>query len=185
MGMIVHGSPSQARHMAKEPRPYGKPVTLPVGSAAHRSWTMSRIRNKDTRPEMTVRRLLHGLGYRYRLHRKDLPGKPDIVLGPIRKVIFIHGCFWHGHDNGVCKRARIPRSRVDYWEPKLRRNIERDHIHEQQLKEAGWEVLTVWECEIKEKEHFVDRLVAFLGPPHSVQLAVPGRDRSRPQVPKT
>ena len=108
---------------------------------------MSRIGAKDTKPEMIVRRIVHGMGYRYRLHRKDLPGKPDLVFGPRRAVIFVHGCFWHQHPEPECKIARIPKSRLEYWRPKLARNVERDLEHLNALEADGWRVMTVWECE--------------------------------------
>ena len=125
---------------------------------------MSRIRSKGMKPEMIVRQLVHGMGYRYRLHRNDLPGKPDLVFGPCRKVIFIHGCFWHQHPDPDCKIARLPKSRLDYWIPKLERNFERDCEHQNQLEREGWKVLTVWECEIRSKEgnSLPGRLRAFL-----------------------
>ena len=129
-----------------------------------RSWNMSRIRSKGMKPEMVVRRLIHSMGYRYRLHRKDLPGKPDLVFGPSRKVIFVHGCFWHQHEDPSCKIARIPKTKLDYWMPKLRRNVERDHEHQAQLKEQGWHVLVLWECELKGANVTVirDRVRMFL-----------------------
>lgn len=125
---------------------------------------MSRIRSKGMKPEMIVRQLVHGMGYRYRLHRNDLPGKPDLVFGPCRKVIFIHGCFWHQHPDPDCKIARLPKSRLDYWIPKLERNFERDCEHQNQLEREGWKVLTVWECETRSKEgnSLPGRLRAFL-----------------------
>ncbi|WP_264212990.1 very short patch repair endonuclease [Leisingera thetidis] len=124
-----------------------------------RSANMARIRAKDTKPEMLVRRLVHGLGYRYRLHRKDLPGKPDLVFGPRRKVIFVHGCFWHQHS---CPAGRIPASRRSYWEPKLLRNKQRDAEQQAVLQAAGWQVLTIWECETKDRDALQNRLEAFL-----------------------
>lgn len=124
-----------------------------------RSANMAKIRAKDTKPEMLVRRMVHGMGFRYRLHRKDLPGKPDLVFGPRRKVIFVHGCFWHLH---TCRDGRIPASRRDYWEPKLQRNAERDAEHEAALQAAGWQVLTVWECETKDLAALETRLADFL-----------------------
>ncbi|MFW8594730.1 very short patch repair endonuclease [Cribrihabitans neustonicus] len=124
-----------------------------------RSANMAQIRAKDTKPEMLVRRIVHGLGYRYRLHRKDLPGKPDLVFGPRRKVIFVHGCFWHQHS---CRAGRIPASRRDYWEPKLQRNVERDATHLAALTGSGWQVLTVWECETKDLDALRSRLLEFL-----------------------
>ncbi|MER8536675.1 DNA mismatch endonuclease Vsr [Mesorhizobium sp. M1005] len=108
---------------------------------------MARVGKKDTKPEMVVRRLVHAMGYRYRLHRKDLPGSPDIVLPRFRKVIEVRGCFWHHHADPACTRARIPKSRQDYWIPKLERNARRDAENERLLRAIGWEVLAVWECE--------------------------------------
>ncbi|UWQ27524.1 very short patch repair endonuclease [Leisingera sp. M523] len=124
-----------------------------------RSANMAKIRAKHTKPEMLVRRMVHGLGFRYRLHRKDLPGKPDLVFGPRRKVIFVHGCFWHLHE---CRDGRIPASRRDYWEPKLLRNTLRDAEQLAALQAAGWQVLTVWECETKDQDALRIRLRAFL-----------------------
>jgi DNA mismatch endonuclease, patch repair protein len=114
--------------------------------AMSRSDNMRAIRSKDMLPELTVRRLVHRLGYRYRLHRKDLPGKPDLVFSSRRKVIFVHGCFWHGH---TCKEGRIPKSNADYWLPKLQRNQARDKENIGRLTAAGWEVLVIWECEMR------------------------------------
>jgi len=109
-----------------------------------RSEIMSKIKSKDTKPEKTVRKLLHGLGFRYRLHVSDLPGKPDIVLPKFKTVIFVNGCFWHGHK---CRRGHTPLSNLDYWEPKVKRNIERDKKNKAKLRRLGWRVITVWECE--------------------------------------
>ena len=121
---------------------------------------MSRIRGRDTEPEMAVRRLAHRLGYRYRLHRKDLPGKPDIVFGPRRKVIFVHGCFWHGHS---CKRgSRVPKSNVEYWRKKIARNVERHSDQLKKLATTGWSGLTLWECELTDEDAVAQRLRAFL-----------------------
>lgn len=112
-----------------------------------RSFNMSRIRSKDTRPELLVRRFLHSKGFRYRLHSKHLPGRPDIVLPRYKAAIFVHGCFWHSH--GGCKTAHIPSSNQDYWINKLNRNMARDAEHQQKLQALGWRVLIVWECELK------------------------------------
>lgn len=127
-----------------------------------RSALMSRIRGKDTRPELAVRRLLHGIGYRYRLHRRDLPGKPDIVFGPRRAVVFVHGCFWHAHPD--CSKARLPRSNEEFWTAKLAGNAERDARAVAALEAAGWRVLVVWGCEAKAGPELQDRLTRFLGP---------------------
>lgn len=121
---------------------------------------MRAVRGRDTRPEMVVRRLAHSLGYRYRLHRRDLPGVPDLVFPARRAVIFVHGCFWHQHN---CPRgARIPKTRRDYWVPKLLKNQERDARNRQRLRETGWRVLVIWECEALDRSHLVDRLRSFL-----------------------
>lgn len=129
-------------------------------SPAERSERMSRIKHKDTEPEMTVRRLVHSLGYRYRLHRQDLPGTPDLVFASRRKVIFVHGCFWHLHE--PCDHYRLPRS--DQWMDKLRANKERDRRHRAALSRSGWDVHVTWECELSKKnlDHIADDLIAFL-----------------------
>lgn len=125
-----------------------------------RSRTMRAVKSRDTKPEMIVRRLVHALGYRYRLHRSDLPGKPDLVFGPRRKVIFVHGCFWHGHR---CKRgARVPKTNTAYWVAKIDRNRARDAESAAALERQGWAVLAVWECEIRDREALTIRLHEFL-----------------------
>lgn len=129
-------------------------------TSEQRSRTMRAVKGQDTKPELAVRRLVHGMGYRYRLHRKDLPGKPDLVFGPRKKVIFVHGCFWHGH---TCKRGdRVPKDNRDYWQKKIARNKERDRQHLKALKKKGWNVMTVWECEIRKTDILADRMSAFL-----------------------
>lgn len=121
---------------------------------------MQRIRKKDSKPEMLVRRTLHGMGYRYRLHDKRLPGNPDIVLPRHRKVIFVHGCFWHRHD---CPDGRkLPRSKPEYWGPKLERNRLRDAENIDRLREMGWDVLVVWECEVASKASLKRCVTTFL-----------------------
>jgi DNA mismatch endonuclease (patch repair protein) len=133
-------------------------------SSQRRSENMRQIRSKDTVPELALRRLLHGLGYRFRLHRKDLPGKPDLVFAGRKKVIFLHGCFWHQH--GACREGRLPGTRREYWEPKLARNKERDAAALVALKSLGWQALTLWECELAKGPGAVERdLRCFLGPP--------------------
>jgi DNA mismatch endonuclease (patch repair protein) len=112
---------------------------------AQRSHNMSRIRSKDTRPEMVVRRLVHAMGFRYRLHARSLPGKPDLVFPAKHKAILVHGCFWHRHR---CKEGRrSPKSRAEYWCPKIARNVDRDRRNRRRLRAQGWSVLVVWECE--------------------------------------
>lgn len=130
--------------------------------AAARSENMRKIRALDTKPELIVRKLVHGLGYRYRLHRKDLPGRPDIVFGPRKKLIFVHGCFWHQHQDHGCSDGRLPKSRLDYWEPKLNRNIERDAENQDRLCKLGWDVLVVWECETRRLDVLAEKIDAFL-----------------------
>lgn len=127
-----------------------------------RSERMSRVRSKNTKPEMIVRRIVHGLGYRYRLHRRDLPGSPDLALITPRKAIFVHGCFWHRHPDPSCKLARLPKSRPEFWIPKLERNHQRDIEKEQALKAAGWSCLVIWECQLKDKASLTETIKAFL-----------------------
>lgn len=115
------------------------------------------------KPEMAVRRLVHALGYRFRLHQKDLPGSPDLVFPGRRKVIFVHGCFWHQHPHPNCRDARPPRSDNDYWGPKLARNAERDAFAEKELRKAGWDVLIVWECDVP-NPNLAEQLRVFLEP---------------------
>lgn len=122
---------------------------------------MRSVRSRDTAPEMIVRRTVTALGYRYRLHKETLPGKPDLVFASRRKAIFVHGCFWHGHH---CKRgAREPKANSEYWGAKIRRNRERDQSTTGALQASGWEVLVIWECETRELQSLASRLSAFLG----------------------
>lgn len=133
------------------------PDTLTV---AERSERMRRIRSIDTSPEIAVRKLLSGLGYHYRLHSRKLPGHPDIVFPGRLKVLFVHGCFWHRHKN--CRLARLPKSRLDYWVPKLERNAKRDARNQRQLRKLGWAVLVIWECQLARPERLTARLSKFL-----------------------
>lgn len=125
----------------------------------NRSEIMAAIRSKDTEPEMIVRRMVHAMGYRYRLHRPDLPGKPDLVLSRKRKIIFVHGCFWHQHD---CPFSHVPKSNASYWAPKLERNRARDLEHLRKLRAHGWKCLVLWECELAKSERLRRRLEKFL-----------------------
>jgi DNA mismatch endonuclease, patch repair protein len=125
-------------------------------SKEKRSWNMSRIKSKDTKPEKIVRSLLYRMGYRFRLHITDLPGKPDIVLPKYRTVMFVHGCFWHRHKG--CKYAYNPKSRIDFWEKKFEGNIERDRKQQGALKKLGWEVIVIWECQIKDVKYLTDMI---------------------------
>lgn len=125
-----------------------------------RSERMARIRNKDTKPEMAVRRFAHGLGYRYRLHGRELPGRPDIVFRPRRKAIFVHGCFFHRHPG--CKLARLPKSRLSFWQPKLESNRERDLRNQKELSKLGWQYMIIWECETTDSECLKRRIIDFM-----------------------
>ena len=122
-----------------------------------RSWNMSKIKSKDTKPELKVRKILYKLGYRFRLHRKDLPGKPDIVLPKYRTAIFVNGCFWHRHEN--CIEASRPKSNSEYWENKLDKNVERDLKKYQLLREDNWKVIVFWECELEGNEEEIVSIV--------------------------
>lgn len=139
-------------------------------SPSERSARMSLVRASNTKPEMIVRHLAHGMGYRYRLHAKSLPGRPDLVFPKRKCVIFVHGCFWHRHADPSCKLARLPKSRLDFWLPKLEQNRTRDDANEQKLHALGWRVLTVWECELRDAggrvrslEPVTRELTKFLG----------------------
>jgi DNA mismatch endonuclease (patch repair protein) len=129
-------------------------------SAAQRSYLMSCIPSRDTKPEMSIRSALHRLGYRFRIHRKDLPGTPDLVFPSRRRIIFVDGCFWHGHG---CDIGHMPSSRVRYWKAKINGNRLRDERVRGLLVQQGWQVMTVWECEIKDLKALTKKLVRFLG----------------------
>lgn len=131
-----------------------------VLTPSQRSFNMSRIRGKNTSPEMLVRRLVHRLGFRYRLHSAKLPGKPDLVFASRRKVIFVHGCYWHIHD---CAYGRVkPKTNAEFWETKRRSNVDRDERNLASLKAAGWKTLVVWECAIRDAKALERRIVRFL-----------------------
>ncbi len=127
----------------------------------NRSEMMAAVRSKNTKPEMLVRRLAHRMGYRYRLHRADLPGKPDLVFPSRRKVIFVLGCFWHQHSG--CPFSHVPKSNVAYWAPKLERNQARDREHMRALRADGWKCLVLWECELNKSARLLRRISKFLG----------------------
>ncbi len=130
-------------------------------SAALRRRTMQAVKSKDTAPELAVRRLAHRMGYRFRLHRKDLPGKPDLVFPRLHKVVFVHGCFWHGHE---CVRgARVPVQNRDYWTKKIARNKDRHQAAHTALAALGWKVTVLWECEIRDQDRTLRQLCDFLG----------------------
>lgn len=133
---------------------------------ATRSAVMARVRGKNTGPEMMVRKLLFAAGYRYRLHVRKLPGSPDLVFPARKKVVFVHGCFWHRHEN--CASSRIPKSRVDFWSSKLNGNKARDIRNREALLDAGWQVMVVWECELSDLSVLQERLRLFLGSPGNV-----------------
>jgi DNA mismatch endonuclease (patch repair protein) len=127
---------------------------------AKRSLIMAAVHSKNTKPELVVRKLVFGMGYRYRLHSAKLPGKPDLVFPGRHKVIFVHGCFWHRHKG--CRYATSPKTRVDFWEAKFDANVARDKRTNRELKELGWSVLTVWQCQLKEPEKLARKLDDFL-----------------------
>ena len=129
-------------------------------SPEHRGWLMSRGKSKDTTPELAVRRLVFGMGYRYRLHDKRLPGRPDLVFAGRRKIVFVNGCFWHGHKG--CRYAHLPKTRVDFWRTKIKNNRARDRRNIAQLEASGWTVLTVWQCDLKIIEALANKLYDFL-----------------------
>jgi DNA mismatch endonuclease, patch repair protein len=129
-------------------------------TAAQRSARMARIRGRDTKPELVVRKLLFGLGYRYRVHVRSLPGNPDIAFPSRKKAIFVHGCFWHQHG---CGKYKQPASRLDFWLPKLDQNVRRDRRKLRQLNRAGWRYRIVWECQLRDEEGLTRRLSTFLG----------------------
>lgn len=129
-------------------------------SPQERSERMGRVRNKDTKPEMRVRRLVHRLGFRYRLHDSRLAGKPDMVFPGRNAVIFVHGCFWHRHRG--CPLCRLPKTRLDFWRPKLEENRRRDSRNQRKLRKDGWRLLVVWECELSDEEHLKGRIREFL-----------------------
>ncbi len=133
---------------------------MDVFSPEKRSQVMSRIRSKDTKPEKIIRSILHKLGFRFRINRKDLPGKPDIVLPKYRIVIFVHGCFWHQHEG--CPRSKKPTSNAQYWNPKLKNNVLRDEKNILELEESGWRVFILWECQIKNLVKNPDLLAKML-----------------------
>ena len=130
-------------------------------SRAKRSERMSRVRSKDTKPEMVVRKLTHRMGFRYRLHVRGLPGNPDLVFSGRNKVVFVHGCFWHRH-GGRCPLTRWPKSKLEFWQPKLEQNRKRDLRNQRKLRKLGWDVLVIWECQLKEKSALECRLRSFL-----------------------
>lgn len=130
-------------------------------SFKERSRNMSRVKSRDTKPEKLVRRLVYSMGYRYRLHLKNLPGSPDLAFLGKRKAIFVHGCFWHQHSG--CPNCRIPKTRQDFWISKLKSNKENDKKVLQKLSELGWEVMIIWECELANKDTVISKLTTFLG----------------------
>ena len=142
------------------------PTAAPTSTA--RSYLMSRVRGRNTQPELLVRRLLHRMGYRFRLQAKELPGRPDVVFRPRRKAIFVHGCFWHRHG---CRRTTTPRSNVAFWNAKFARNVERDRNAVEALETEGWGVIIIWECETADGQALEGRLRAFLGERPITRLA--------------
>jgi DNA mismatch endonuclease (patch repair protein) len=131
-----------------------------VFSQEKRSWIMSRVKGRDTKPEILVRSFIFRMGFRFRIHRRDLPGTPDIVLPRHGKVIFVHGCFWHGHKR--CPRSKRPTTNENFWNNKLDGNIKRDKRYRRELRQMGWKVLIIWECETKSPEKLLQKLERFL-----------------------
>ncbi len=141
-----------------------------IVSPERRSAIMSRIRSKDTKPELRVRKTAHAMGLRFRLHRKDLPGTPDLVFPKWRTVVFVHGCFWHRHPG--CRKAYEPKSRVDFWKKKFAANVERDERTRKALEKAGWKVVVIWECETEKMDRLgeiIRERVTGSGDPGQVQ----------------
>lgn len=132
-------------------------------STARRSENMRRIKSKGMKPELLVRSIVHGIGFRYALHRKDLPGKPDMVFALKKKIIFVHGCFWHGHRSKHCVDGHLPKSNLEYWVPKIAGNRKRDARNRLALKNKGWKVLEIWECETKDLISLRKKIRKFLG----------------------
>ncbi len=130
-----------------------------------RSERMRRIRGKNTTPEMAVRRMVHRLGYRFRLHDRRLPGRPDLVFAGRRKVIFVHGCFWHQHHR--CRLATTPKTNVEFWNTKFKENVRRDSANRRRLKVAGWDSLVIWQCELRSLEVLMQKIRTFLDEPKS------------------
>jgi DNA mismatch endonuclease (patch repair protein) len=129
-------------------------------SPAKRSWIMKQVQSQNTKPELLVRSIAHRLGYRFRLYRRDLPGAPDLVFPARSKVVFVHGCFWHGHP---CRRgARLPKANADYWQGKISRNKKRDQQHRRKLRKLGWSTLVLWECQLRDQQKIAARLSRFL-----------------------
>ncbi len=133
---------------------------MDIVSPQHRSLMMSRIQGKDTKPELSVRKVAHQLGYRFRLHRRDLPGTPDVVFPGRKKIVFVHGCFWHRHAG--CRLAYVPKSNASFWESKFESNMRRDLIARTQLTKLGWNVRVIWECETKSPDTLARLLKEFL-----------------------
>lgn len=141
---------------------------------------MRAIRGVDTAPEREIRSLLHSLGYRFRKNVKGMPGRPDVVFTAKRKVIFIHGCFWHSHQG--CANSAVPRTRTDYWQAKLNRNAERDRENVEALRAAGWDVCVIWECELGKTAKIAELLTTFLGPPRGQLQAPSSKHKKRVRV---
>jgi len=139
--------------------PYRRRLMVDTLTPSRRSWLMSQVRQKDTKPEMVVRRLIHSMGFRYRLHGKELPGRPDLVFSKSKRVIFVHGCYWHRHD---CKKASMPSSNVEYWKKKFAENVARDNKVLSELASLGWASMVVWECETRDADALALSLSAFL-----------------------
>ncbi|MBN2239060.1 MAG: DNA mismatch endonuclease Vsr [Dehalococcoidales bacterium] len=131
-----------------------------VHSPEQRSYNMSRIRSKNSKPELAVRHIVYDLGFRYRIHKNDLPGNPDLVFPHLKKVIFVNGCFWHRHN---CPNGKLtPKNNADYWQDKFKKTISRDNKHSEMLATAGWDILIIWECEVKDTNQLTTKIKKFL-----------------------
>lgn len=135
-----------------------------------RSWNMGQVRGKDTKPELIVRSLLHRQGFRFRLHKKSLPGKPDIVLPKYKTIVFVHGCFWHRHP--YCSDATVPKTRTDFWVNKFEENVTRDEKNQTMLRNLGWKVIVVWECETAKQNELSSRLASEINPNSTHKICV-------------
>ena len=167
MEQVPHGGAASGANRLSGPDSHPQQASI----SAARTATMRANTAKNTRPELAVRRLLHAMGYRFRLHRRDLPGTPDIVFPGKHKIVHVHGCFWHQHDG--CRRASLPVTRRDYWHPKLARNKERDQQVEAALSSLGWKAVVVWECELTEPASLAVRLRAFLSENDGAPVRLP------------
>ena len=178
--LLYRGAATPCSANCSRPRIWGRWTrSMDILSPEQRSQRMSRIRGRDTGPELLIRSILHRLGYRFALYRRDLPGTPDLVFPARRSVLFVHGCFWHGHS---CSIGHLPSSNVAFWKQKIGNNRHRDHLVQRQLRSLGWRVLAAWECETKHNAALIRKLTRFLGYPNRQRSRIAmkkGNDRGR------